>query len=185
MRTPSAVRTIAVRLRAVAFVVAATALPGCPADPAGAPSGPAPAVLIPPLHDAEAGEELRLRRGAEDWVWRITSTTTAAIEVEFTVRRTDGLPSPAPSRLVWARNAFGVPPEFIVRMVRRDRISVGGRDWDCWAIRAHSESEIRYWWVTDELPCHGVLRMAIDRDGSPDLSSAADCVPEESRFPAR
>ena len=149
---------------------------GCPARPA-APPPLAAAVLVPPLHDAEPGEELRMRRGNEEWTWRVTSTTDTEVEADFTVRR-DGEPVGPPKSQRWTRNGFGIPDEFVIREARRDRIEVGGRTWDCWMLRVHSRTGIRYYWISDALPAHGVLRIAVEDRGRPVLATAADAVPE-------
>jgi hypothetical protein len=169
---------------AVAVVAALAAAPGCPRAPAGPPPAVAPAVLVPPLHDAAAGEELRLRRGTEDYVWRVVSTTDEEVEVESTVFR-DGVVSQPPVRIRFDRNGWGIPrdPHHVIREIRRDHVEAGGRGWDCWMLRVHSRTSVRYYWITDELPVHGVVRIAIDDRGKPVLPSAVDVVPDACAFP--
>lgn len=146
----------------------------------------APAILVPPLHDAVAGEELRLRRGAgpgaEDWIWRIASVSDTEVEVEFR-RMQGGAPLGPPENMRWPRNQFGVKDDYVVHECRRDRIEAGGRTWDCWLVRAGSRTEALWYWITDELPVHGVIRMAKDDRGKPVLGSAATVVPEASSKP--
>ena len=146
------------------------------------PPPPPPAILIPPLHDAVVGEELRLRRGTEDWVWRVASATDNELGIDFFVYR-DGAPTGPPEALRWPRNGFGMPPDFVIREISRDRVVVADRSWDCWRVRAFARDGARWYWITDELPVHGVIRMALDDRGRPVLQSAADVVPEASARP--
>jgi hypothetical protein len=164
-----------------ALGVVAVATTGCPqAPPPVAPL--APALLIPPLQDAEAGEELRLRRGNEDWIWRVASTTETEVLVDFRIVR-GGVPAGPVKQTSWPRNGFGLPPGFVVSEIRRDRIEAAGRTWDCWWLRARSAEGGRSYWITDELPAHGVIRMAVEEKGRPVPATAADVVPEACSRP--
>ncbi|MCE9636541.1 MAG: hypothetical protein K8T90_12625 [Planctomycetes bacterium] len=177
-----------IRTRAAAAIVGAIVLPlfasllaSCRHD-VEPPPPPAPAILVPPLHDAVAGEELRLRRGNEDWIWRIASVSDTELEVEFR-RMQGGAPLGQTDILRWPRNQFGIKDDYVVHECRRDRIEAAGRTWDCWLVRAGSKTEAIWYWVTDELPVHGVIRMAKDERGKPLMGSAATVVPDACSKP--
>src|SRR5688500_4642344 len=150
MRTSSRVAGLSV------VVAALLAWASCREAPVPPPPVP-PAVLLPPLHDAVAGEELWMRRGREDWLWRVVSATDDALEVHY-FRYLEGAPIGDPTRLVWPRNGFGVGEGMVIRRFERDRIEVAGRTWECWRIHAHHRNGIRYYWVSDELEVNGVLK---------------------------
>jgi hypothetical protein len=171
------------RIPVLASLLASAALANtaCRRDPPPPPP-PAPAIFVPPLHDAQPGEELRLRRGNEEWVWHVASATHEEVEVDFRVMR-DGVAVGPPEPMRWPRNGFGLPRGFVVREIRRDRIEVGGRSWECWLVRAQTENSGMWYWVSEEAPVHGVLRMAVDDRGRPVTGSAGEIVPEGSIFP--
>jgi hypothetical protein len=156
---------------------------GCRADPPAPPPPAAVAVLVPPLRDAEVGEVLRMRRGDEEWTWRVVSATPDEVEVEY--GRSKGDAHAATERQRWNRNGFGVRPGYVITEYRRDRIEVAGREWTCWAVRAHSPDDAIWYWITEELPVAGFLRAAPDERGRPLLGVAIDVVPEGSSFPPR
>ena len=175
-RASSIVPRVAARVLAAASLVPAI---GACNDPVAPPPAPPPAIFVPPLHDAEVGEELRLRRGTEDWIWRVASVSPTEIEVDFR-RMLDGAPYGEPASFRWSRNQFGVKDDYVVRELRRDRIEAAGRTWDCWLVRAGSTTEAIWYWVTDELPVQGEIGMAKDDQGKPVMGSAATVVPEGS-----
>ncbi len=157
---------------------ALTGLAGCNRSPAAVAvdTGPA-AVFVPPLCDAKVGEELMLRRGATAWRWRIASADSQFVGVEVQ-EYTNDVPAGPLQAYRWSRNGYGLPDEFVVQEIARDRISVADVSWDCWRMTVRSEQATRWYWVTDALPVHGVLRIAVDLagKGAPDLASPADYV---------
>lgn len=164
-------------------VAAGLGVGACNPGPAVAPPTAAPArSLVPPLHDAVVGEELRLRTGPTLWSYRVAHTSDDEVEVEFVSSWVGGSPPPgwAPrsERLVWSRNGFGLADGFVVRRIDPDRIEVAGRWWDCWRLQCHSRQGLRFYWISDEVPVHGVLRIAPDQnqDGVPDPGNEADLV---------
>jgi len=179
------------RRRAIAVLVAGGAVVGLATCRPGGGGGNAPAApsatLVVPLNDAVVGEEVRLRRGRSIWTWRVSHSTDDAVQVEF-VETTEGggpagvSPPPAQSH-VWPRNGFGLPEGLVVRRIDRDRIEVAGRWWDCWRLQCHSRAGTRFYWITDEVPVHGVLRIApdLDGDGQPDPGTQADLLPDGGR----
>ena len=122
-----------------------------------------------------------MRRGNEEWTWRVASATHDEVEVDFR-RMRDGVADPPSPPMRWSRNGFGLPPGYVVREFRRDRIELGGRLWDCWLVRAQTESSGMWYWVSEEAPVHGVLRMAVDDRGRPVTATAGEIVPEGSVF---
>jgi hypothetical protein len=134
--------------------------------------------FVPPLCDAEVGEEIVLRRGNTSWRWRIVSVDAALVAVEVQ-EYVDDAPRGPLQALRWNRNGFGLPDEFVVRSIARDRIEVAGQFWDCWRIAVAAGPALRWYWVTDALPVHGVLRIAVDIEGkgAPDLQNPADYLP--------
>jgi hypothetical protein len=158
---------------------AAAVLPSSCADDAPPDEPAAPRTFLePPLHDAEAGEELRMVRGREEWLWRVVSTTDEDVSVDFFVRVDGQLDERRTEHLRWPRNGFGLPEGFTLREARPDRIDVGGRARDCWRLRAHSREGVRLYWISAELPVAGFLRIAVEDRGKPLLQTAADAVLE-------
>ena len=169
-------------LASVTIVGAAAAVAllakGCGPPPPSTVAAP-PAVLVPPLHDAQVGEELRMRRGAEEWLWRVVSATDDEVAVDFFITRGGIVDESGTEHLRWRRNSFGIPdgPEgYVIREIRRDRIDVGGRSHDCWRIKAYARDAVRYYWITDALNVSGFLRIALDDRGRPLMQTAADAV---------
>ncbi len=123
---------------------------------------PALRALVPPLHDAKAGEWLRLEVGADALEYRIVGADDLTVHVEI-VQYRDDVPVGPPFKEVWSRNNFGLPvdpAEGVVRRYEPDHIVAAGRSWDCWRLHVHSRQGVRYYWVTDELPVHGVIKYA-------------------------
>jgi hypothetical protein len=143
---------------------------------------PAPAIFVPPLFDAEPGEELRLRRGNEDWIWRIVSATDTELQVDYRIVRA-GEPAGPVKPMTWPRNNLGLPEGFVVFDMRRDRIEAAGRTWECWLVRAKAEEGVRCYWITEELPVHGVIRIAREERGRPVQATQADVVLEALERP--
>lgn len=175
-------RTSARRLTLLACLIAPAAvlpgLGGCDRAPAVVAAAPGPAaVFVPPLCDAQVGEELILRRGATAWRWRIASADAQYVGVEVQ-EYTNDLPVGPLQSYRWNRNGYGLPDEFVVQEIARDRVEVAGASWDCWRMTVRSGQTTRWYWVTDVLPVHGVLRIAVDLGGkgAPDLASPADYV---------
>lgn len=135
-----------------------------------------PAVLIPPLHDAQTGEQLRMHRGDEEWVWRVVSASDEEVSVDFFVYRGGVVVEGRTDHLRWMRNSFGIPEGFVIREIRRDRIDVGGTSYDCWRLKAYAREGARYYWITDSLPVSGFLRIALEERGKPLLQTAAEAV---------
>jgi len=172
-------RSVPTLLAAAGLASLALALHGCREEPLPAPPPPPPAVLVPPLHDAQEGEEL-VMRGAfgETWIWRVRSTTDETVEVEFVAHPVDPADGVRTKTLVWHRNGFGLDEAMVIRRIARDRIEVAGRSWDCWRVHGHSRQGQRFFWVTDELPVHGTLKMAVANEkGAPEEVSAAYYLP--------
>lgn len=167
-------RRLAAGLAPASLVLAS--LTGCPAAPPPAPPM-APARFVPPLVDAEPGEELRLRRGDEDWIWRVASTSEVEVLVEFRKVR-GGEPTEPARSLSMHRNNLGLPEGFMVLEMRRDRIEAAGRSWDCWRVRARAGDSVRSYWISEELPVHGVIRIAVEERGREVPATQADVVPE-------
>ena len=143
---------------------------------------PAADPFVPPLNDAVVGEEVRLHRGPLVSTYRVARTTDDEVQVEF-FESYEGTPpagwTAAPAKTyVWRRNGFGVPEDFVVRRADPDRIDVGGRSFDCWRLTCHSRAGLRFYWISDRVPVHGVLRIApdLDGDGGPDVALQADLL---------
>lgn len=150
--------------------------------PAALPPLQLPA-LVPPLADAKPGEELVLRRGDAEFRWRVVRDAGQELEVEYQAYE-KGAPSSGAERMVWHRSGFGLKPEWIIQSFVRERIEVAGRTFDCWRMHVRSMKESRWFWISDEAPAHGVVRLAVDRGkGVPDDASAAEIVPEHCSPP--
>lgn len=178
MNSRTLVRRLALTAALAAPLAVLVSLAGCERTPAVVPIDSAPAaVFVPPLSDAKVGEELMLRRGATAWRWRIASADSQFVGVEVQ-EYTNDVPSGPLQAYRWSRNGYGLPDEFVVQEIARDRISVAGASWDCWRMTVRSEQATRWYWVTDAVPVHGVLRIAVDLagKGAPDLASPADYV---------
>jgi hypothetical protein len=152
--------------------------------PQAAPEAPRPMRLSPPLRDAEVGESLSLRSPAGDvQVYRVVDSTDRDVTVEVLTYQGD-VPLAAPMKQKWSRNAFGVTDQIgVVRAIDPDRIEVQGRSWPCWRITIFGREDVRlFWWITDELPVHGLLKIArILKDGQPDEETAATLVASSAK----
>jgi hypothetical protein len=85
--------------------------------------------------------------------------------------RHEGEPS-APETFVWNRNGFGMPDGGIARAFERDRIEIGGRRYDCWRVAVYSRIGQRFYWISEEIPVHGVLKVAGVVNGAADEAHA-------------
>jgi hypothetical protein len=172
-RYPGAMRAKGALAR-VSVLVAAALTSSCdPAEPAPAPPPP---TLIPPLHDAEVGEWLRAESGRRAQVFRVVDASDFDVTVE-TVTYDDGRPTSEPVTAKWSRNGFGVPsgnpPEGVIRRFERDRIEVAGKLWDCWRISIHTRLGVVWYWISEDVPVHGVLKWALVQKGQADEANAA------------
>jgi hypothetical protein len=162
----------------VAFLAAAGGLAsGCRDEPQ-APPAPAlkPLALVPPLHDAQVGEMIRIQpdRGVDAEVYRVVETDDFSVTVERTRYHSDQ--PEAPVRMTWHRNSFGMPQDTVIRSIDVDRIEVGGRWYDCFRLTVHSKVRTLAFWVSEEVPVHGVLKAAIVQKGEAAEMHAAKLV---------
>lgn len=167
-------RFIAHALEVVAVVVALSAS-SCCKDPPPAPPPPPPPSLIPPLHDAQVGEWLRLEVGVNAEVYRVVGVSDYEVQVEITSYR-NGEPSSSPVVHTWHRNDFGLPANCVVRQIDPDSIDVAGKRYDCWRLSIFSHEAgagQRLYWVSDKIPVHGLLKAAAVQQGAPDDLHAA------------
>ena len=155
----------------------------CPAPPAALPPPVFPP-LIPPLHDAQVGEWLRLAAGVDAEVYRVVRATDYAVDVEIT-RYHDEAPEGPPSVETWPRNGFSLPADkSVIRAIEPDRIEVAGKWFDCW--RVHVFSHVaglteRVYWICDKIPVHGLLKIANVVKGGPDEAHAVRLADWSSR----
>jgi hypothetical protein len=157
----------------LAAVVALTAA-SCGRDPPVAPQQAAPARLVPPLCDAQAGEWLRIESGRNAQLFRVVDAGDYYVDVETTTYQ-DEAPIGTPQRQRWPRNSFGLPQdECVIRAIDADRIEVGDRWYDCWRIFVTSRSgQEKFLWISDEVPVHGLLKVAGIRKAVADEAHAA------------
>ncbi len=168
-------------LVAVAAVVAfaagfVSAWWGRPSAPPPLPPPPQP-TLIPPLHDAQVGEWIRLEAGVDAEVYRVVGATDYEVQVEVTSYH-NGEPSP-PIQKTWHRNGFGLPPNCVVREIDPEVLEVGGTKYDCWRLsifsREPGKAQLLYW-ICDKIPVHGLLEAAVVQKGAADETHAARLV---------
>jgi hypothetical protein len=162
---------------AAAAVAAALAAASCCKDPPPAPP-PAPVrSLIPPLQGAKVDQWIRVQAGVDAEVYRVVNATDYEVQVEVTRYKNDE-PSP-PVTQTWHRNSFGLPPNCVVRRIDPDSIEVGGVRYDCWRLSIFSHDPgvgERLYWVSEQIPVHGLLKAAIVQKGGPDEIHAATLV---------
>lgn len=151
---------------------AVLAAAACGDDPVPVPVSPPTLRLIPPLQDAEVGEMLRLEAGATAEVYRVVGGDEYQVQVEL-VKYQDGAPVTSPSVLTWHRNSFSIPADAVIRAIDQDRIEVGGKTYDCWRLAVASRVRQLYFWISDEIPVHGVLKVAAVVKGQADEAHAA------------
>ena len=162
------------RVRVVAVVVALAAASCCKDPPPPLPPPPVRS-LIPPLHDAQVGEWLRLEAGVVAEVYRVVGASDYEVQVEVT-RYKNGEPSSSPTTQTWHRNDFGLPANCVVRQIDPDVITVGGVRYDCWRLSIFSHEpgvSQRSYWVCEKIPVQGLLEAAIVQKGEVDDAHAA------------
>lgn len=153
-----------------------------------APEAPTPVKLrsfVPPLADAEPPEMLRIRQGRREFRYAVMSSSVAEVEVEI-LEFVDGVPpaNSEPQRFRWPRNGFGLQEGDVLLELAPVTIPLHGRIWNCWQARVQRTSGVFHYWYTDELPVHGLLKLARDKDGVPDDESAYVALPgQESNAP--
>jgi hypothetical protein len=166
-------------LLAIAVAVAAgLAAASCRDDPPPAPPPPPPRALIPPLHDAQVGEWLRVETGVDSEMYRVVAATDYEVTVEIT-RYKAGEPTSSPTRQTWSRNSFGLPANCVVRQIDPESLVIGGVRYDCWRLSIFSRetgAAQRAYWISDAIPVHGLLEAAVVQKGSVDDLHAAKLV---------
>lgn len=170
-------------LGCAAAILSALLLTACEPEYAPPPPPPAAMALIPPLHDAEPGEMLRLRRGgAQVNQYRVVSVTDLAVEVE-TIRYDErGEPMGPATTESWSRNGWGLPPGGVIRAFEQETVVIAKRSYACWRIDyVLPDAGKFYYWIDSSLPVNGLVRVARDTDGKPELENAF--VHEYSEFP--
>lgn len=169
------------RTWAVASILAGTAfLATRCGDPPPPPPPPLPPLaLVPPLQDAQVGERIRLQRENGDAeVYRVVAADEFWVTVELTAYQ-KGEPVP-PVTARWHRSSFGMPDDAVIRSIDVDRIQVGERWYDCFRLSVHGKNRTVLFWISDEVPVHGVLKAALLLKGEASEMSAAKLV--ESSF---
>jgi hypothetical protein len=161
----------------VVLVAVALAAASCRKDPPPPPPAPFPS-LIPPLHDAQVGEWLRLEAGVDAEVYRVVGASDYEVQVEV-MRYHNGEPSSSPAVQTWSRNGFGLPANSVIRQIDRDAIDVGGVRYDCWRLSIFTReagAPQRSYWVSETIPVQGLLKAAIVQKGEADDVHAAKLV---------
>lgn len=159
-------RTPSIPLLALALVLA-----GCPSPPPQTP----PVVttlptLVPPLQDARAGEWVRFGVGKTSEVDKVIEAGDFEVKVQI-IRYVNDEPQ-SPVVQVWPRNTFGVPPDGVIRAIDRDRITVAGKPHDCWRIAVYGRQRQMVYWVAEDIPVHGLLKVAALNKGEIDETNA-------------
>jgi hypothetical protein len=159
--------------RAAWTLVVALAASSCGKDPVVAPQQAAPTRLTPPLCDAQVGEWLRLESGRDAQLLRVVDAGDYYVDVETTTYQNES-PVGSPQRQRWSRNSFGLPPdECVIRTIDSDRIQVGDKSYACWRIYTTTRTgQENYFWISDEVPVHGMLKYAGIRKGVVDEAHA-------------
>jgi hypothetical protein len=144
-----------------------------PSPPPPPPPPPVP-TLVPPMHDAQVGEWARIESGVDAQLFRIVgvSPDDHEIKVEM-VQSHEGTPSGPPVTLTWHRNSWSLPADCVIRAIDRDRIEVAGKHYDCWRLTVFSHVRNMVYWISDEVPVHGVLKIAVATDRGIDEMHAA------------
>jgi len=164
-------RPASIALAAVAALMSSS----CGKDPPPAPAQqPSPTRLIPPLCDAKVDEWLRIEAGRDAQVLRVVNAGDYYVEVETTTYQ-DQAPVGTPVRAKWWRNSFGLPEEdCVIRAIDADRIQVGDKWYDCWRIFVTSRTgQEKFYWISEAVPVHGLLKVAGIRKGVADEAHAA------------
>ncbi len=166
-------------LLGIPLLLAAVVVPtGCsdPPPPAVAPR----ATFVPPLQDAQEGEQLILARGEQEWRYTIIGAADTTVEVEL-VRYSEGVPLDRPERFTWHRNSFGVPDDAVVRAIQPKVLHQDGQRWDCWLLHVYTRDRgVFYYWLSDDVSAQGWLKIAQAKDGKPDEAHALKRVGDES-----
>lgn len=160
------------------FVLGAAALSVKSCGPATEPPPPPPPPrFVPPLQDAQVGEWLRLASGSDSEQYRIVRAGDFDVDVEI-VKYLNDQPAGPPQVVTWRRNSFSVPDDAVIRAIDPDHIEVGGKWYDCWRLSIYGKQVQRYYWVTDQVPAHGLIKVANIGKSGPDEATAvhlADC----------
>lgn len=152
-------------------------------DPPPPEAPPAP-TFVSPLAQVESGETLRIAQGPKEFRYVVLSTTHSEVEVRVMEYQNGAPPAGSEPRVErWKRNGLGIPPDAVVQHVAPDAIEVHGRFWPCWRVRALRDSGPVFYWLTDALPVHGLLRLARAKDGAPDLATAYVALPDQAGEP--
>jgi hypothetical protein len=163
------------RLILPSLLAAALAAAGCGRDVAPPPAYTVPA-FVPPLSDAAVGERLVNRRGVQEWHYTVVSAGSTDVVVEVVVYQ-GGAPQGRPQRYSWHRNGFGLPDNAVVNRIEPGRVEVGGETWDCHVLHVSSGGAGSFfYWVTDAVGAHGILKIAKADGGAPNDANAITWV---------
>lgn len=155
------------RMLASPLLVLALALTGCPDPPApAAPVAPPLPTLVPPLNDAQVGEWVRIGVGKASEVVKVVDASDFQVKVQI-IRYVDDEPQ-SPVFEVWPRNSFGVPADGVIRAIDRDWIDVTGKRYECWRLAVYGRQRQMVYWVSEEIPVHGILKVAALNKGEID-----------------
>jgi hypothetical protein len=150
-------------------------LAGCPSPAAPPPAPVAQPTLVPPLASTKVGEWIRLESGHDAIVYKIVGVADYDVKVEATTYHNDQ-PTGAPHVETWSRNHFGLPVESVIRAIDRDRIEVAGQMRDCWRFYLVAREGERFYWISDEFPVNGLVKMAGLQKGQTDEANAVRLV---------
>jgi hypothetical protein len=165
-------RTVLWPLAAAAAIAAAVVLTATCGRAAPPPPPPAPIPrFVPPLQDAQVGEWLRLAAGVDSELYRVVRAGDFDVDVEVISYHNDQ-PTGPPRIVTWHRNSFSVPPDAVIRSIDPDRIEEGGRWYQCWRLSIYGRDVQRYYWITDEVPAHGLIKVANMGKSGPDEANA-------------
>jgi hypothetical protein len=149
---------------------AASLRPGPPPPP---PPPPIP-TLVPPLHDAKVGEWLKVEAGVDSQMFRVVGVSPDDYELTVEmIQSSNGVPVGGPEFFKWRRNSWSLPSDCVVRAIDRDRVEVGGKHYDCWRLAVFSHQRNMVYWISDEIPVHGVLKFTAVGKHGPDDAHAA------------
>lgn len=118
---------------------------------------------------------IRLEAGANAEVYHVVGGDEFQVQVEV-VQYQNGAPVSSPTVHTWHRNSFSMPADAVIRAIDQDRIEVGGKMYDCWRLSVASRVRQLYYWISDEIPVHGVLKVASSVKGEIDEVHAARLV---------
>ncbi len=126
--------------------------------------------LIPPLADVEVGEQVRLRRMKDEWVYTVVAVGDHTVQVER--RKTVDGRVGEPEVYTWDRKGFGVPEDCVILRLERTSLDVDGRSRPCWLAYISTKGEHYYYWISEEVAVHGLLAIAKELKGRPDEAHA-------------